>query len=78
MVTFLEPSPFLAHVVVHPDTQRRGIGSLLVAATGNALLTAGHSELELFVTEGNEPAVNLYRKLGFRLIDRLTGPPASA
>ncbi|HET9248726.1 MAG TPA: GNAT family N-acetyltransferase [Actinomycetota bacterium] len=53
------------------------MGSLLVAATGNALLARGRSELELFVTEANEPAVNLYRKLGFRLVDRLPAPPAS-
>jgi ribosomal protein S18 acetylase RimI-like enzyme len=77
MVSLSESRPLLAYVVVHPDMKRRGIGSLLVAATGNALLAAGHSELELFVTEANEPAVSLYRKLGFRLVDRLTEPPAS-
>jgi ribosomal protein S18 acetylase RimI-like enzyme len=77
LVTLNESLPFLAHLVVHPDMQRRGIGSLLIEATGNALHSANHAEMELIVTEANEPAVNLYRKLGFRQIDRLTQPPAS-
>jgi ribosomal protein S18 acetylase RimI-like enzyme len=75
MVTMWEGHPLLAHTIVHPDMKRRGVGTFLLAATGNALLAAGHSELDLFVTEENEPAVNLYRKLGFRVVDRFTGPP---
>jgi ribosomal protein S18 acetylase RimI-like enzyme len=54
--------------------KRQGIGTFLVASSGNALLSAGHSQLVLFVTEANEPAVNLYRKLGFQVVDRVTGP----
>jgi ribosomal protein S18 acetylase RimI-like enzyme len=30
--------------------------------------------VDLFVTEANEPAVSLYRKLGFEVVDRITGP----
>lgn len=72
MATLVESEPFLAYVVVHPDRQRRAIGSLLVSATGNALLAAGHTEVGLMVTESNEPAVRLYRKLGFEQIERIT------
>jgi ribosomal protein S18 acetylase RimI-like enzyme len=36
---------------------------------GNALVAAGHAEMDLFVTEANEPATALYRKLGFRQVD---------
>jgi ribosomal protein S18 acetylase RimI-like enzyme len=78
MVTLFESSPFLAYVVVHPDVKRRGIGSHLIAASGNALLAAGYEELDLIVTEANGPAGNLYRKLGFRVVDRLEQPASSS
>jgi ribosomal protein S18 acetylase RimI-like enzyme len=74
MITQLGSYPVLTYVVVHPAWKRRGIGTFLIAAGGNALLSAGHSTLDLFVTEANEPAVLLYRKLGFEVIDRITGP----
>jgi ribosomal protein S18 acetylase RimI-like enzyme len=74
MVTLFESDPVLTYVVVHPEMKRRGIGTFLLAASGNALLTAGYSQLDLFVTEANESAVNLYRKLGFQVVDRVTKP----
>jgi ribosomal protein S18 acetylase RimI-like enzyme len=74
MVTLWEGDPFLTYVVVHPDMKRRGLGTFLMTTSGNALVTAGYSQLDLFVTEENEPAVTLYRKLGFRVVDRLTSP----
>jgi ribosomal protein S18 acetylase RimI-like enzyme len=74
MVTLFESDPILTYLVVHPEMKRQGIGTFLVASSGNALLSAGHSQLVLFVTEANEPAVNLYRKLGFQVVDRVTGP----
>lgn len=75
MVTLWKGCPLVAHIVVHPDAQRKGIGTFLLTATGNALLAAGYSELELLVTEANEGAVSLYRKVGFETLDRLTRPP---
>jgi ribosomal protein S18 acetylase RimI-like enzyme len=75
MTTLFESDPLLTHLVVDPGMKRRGIGTFLVAASGNALLSAGYATLDLFVTEANEPAVNLYRKLEFRVVDRVTGPP---
>ena len=75
MTTQFESDPFLTYLVVDPEMKRRGIGTFLVAASGNALLSAGYPTLDLFVTEANEPAVNLYRKLGFEVVDRVTEPP---
>jgi ribosomal protein S18 acetylase RimI-like enzyme len=75
MTTLFGSDPFLTYLVVDPEMQRRGIGTFLVAASGNALLSTGYARLDLFVTEANEPAVNLYRKLGFRVVDRVTEPP---
>jgi ribosomal protein S18 acetylase RimI-like enzyme len=74
MTTLFESDPFLTYLVVDPEMQRRGIGTFLVAASGTALLSAEYARLDLFVTESNEPAVNLYRKLGFRVVDRVTEP----
>ncbi len=71
IVTMWEEHPFLAYAFVHPDAQRRGVATHLMAAAGNALLSAGHDRLDLFVTEANTPAVTLYRKLGFEVVDRL-------
>jgi ribosomal protein S18 acetylase RimI-like enzyme len=73
LVAISEPHPILLYLVVRPDAKRRGIGTFLIAASGNALLGSGHPTLDLFVTETNEPAVNLYRKLGFGVVDRLEG-----
>ena len=74
MTTLFELDPFLTYLVVDPEMKRRGIGTFIIAASGNALLSAGYATLDLFVTEANEPAVNLYRKLGFRVVDRVTEP----
>ena len=49
-----------------------------MASIGNALLSAGHARLDLFVTEANTPAVNLYRKLGFEVVGRLTEPASES
>ena len=74
MVNLFDGQPFLTYVVVHPEMQGRGIGTSLIAATGEALRSAGHARMDLFVTESNEPAVNLYEKLGFEVVDRITEP----
>lgn len=78
LVAISEPRPLLLYLVVRPDAKRRGIGTALLLQSGNALLAAGHAELDLFVTEANEPAVALYRKLGFRVIERLDAPSGDA
>jgi ribosomal protein S18 acetylase RimI-like enzyme len=74
LATSWEDHAMLMNLIVHPQVKRRGMGTFLIATTGNALLRAGFAELGLFVTEANEPAVNLYRKLGFEVVDRITAP----
>jgi ribosomal protein S18 acetylase RimI-like enzyme len=75
MLTEWDGHPFLAYAFVHPDAARRGVGAHLIAVAGNALLAAGHARMDLFVTEENQPAVNLYRKLGFQVVERVETPP---
>ena len=74
MVTMVGSDPVIAYVVVHPEMKRRGIGAFLIAASGEALRLAGHARVDLFVTEANEPAMSLYRKLGFEVVDKISGP----
>jgi ribosomal protein S18 acetylase RimI-like enzyme len=74
MVTMLESEPVIAYVVVHPDMKRLGLGTFLMVSSGNALVAAGYWQVDLFVTEANEPAVSLYRQLGFEVVDRISGP----
>ena len=78
LVAIAEPRPILLYLVVRPEAKRRGVGTALLLQSGNALLAAGRPELDLFVTEANEPAVALYRKLGFEVVDRLDRPPDDA
>jgi ribosomal protein S18 acetylase RimI-like enzyme len=78
LVTIWESRPLLLYLVVRPDAKRRGAGTALLVESGNALAADGHAELDLFVTEANEPAVNLYRKLGFRVIERVERPSGDA
>jgi ribosomal protein S18 acetylase RimI-like enzyme len=74
MVTMLESDPVIAYVMVHPGIRRRGLGTFLMVSSGNALVTAGYTQVDLFVTDANQPAVSLYRKLGFDVVDRIPGP----
>src|SRR5262245_39063977 len=78
LVTLWEERPLVAHVVVDPSIKRTGLGTKLMNAAANALAAAGRTELDLFVTEANEPAVRLYRSLGLRTLRRITSPSSEA
>lgn len=64
---------------VHPRAAGRGLGAALLRAGLAHLLARGCSRVILYVDEGNETAVNLYRRSGFDTehIDRLYGPRVS-
>jgi len=57
--------PLLAYVIVKPSRQRSGLAQHLLKRTLDALHRTGRGQMRLFVTAGNTPAVNLYRKLEF-------------
>jgi ribosomal protein S18 acetylase RimI-like enzyme len=68
-------APGVAHttqICVMPGYQRHGIGRRLMEAAIGALRERGISELSLTVTAANDPAVRLYRKIGFTPIKTLT------
>jgi ribosomal protein S18 acetylase RimI-like enzyme len=64
LVTSWHGFPLLAFTVTLPEWQRRGIGGRLIFRSAELLASQGHRELRLMVTRAN-PAINLYRKLGF-------------
>jgi ribosomal protein S18 acetylase RimI-like enzyme len=54
----------VARLVVHPDYQGRGIGSRLVHALESAF--ANVQRFEIFTGDRSDPALHLYRKLGYK------------
>lgn len=64
-------APGVAHITqicVMPGYQRHGIGRRLMEAAIESLRARGLAELSLTVTAANDPAVRLYRKIGFTTI----------
>jgi putative acetyltransferase len=59
-------------VVVHPDAQGRGVGTLLFNALfeASAKLTPKITRFELMAREGNTGAIRLYERLGFKIEGR--------
>jgi ribosomal protein S18 acetylase RimI-like enzyme len=53
-------------VGVVPDQRRRGLGSLVTAVATRAGLAAGNKLVWLSVNELNDPALRVYRQLGFQ------------
>ena len=58
----------MMNVAVHPDFRRRGVGEALILELIAALKEQGNHCLSLEVRASNEPARNLYEKLGFRQV----------
>lgn len=60
-------------ISVHPDFQHHHLGRVMVTQGLNVLYRKGVTEAVLFVDESNEPAMKLYKSLGFHLVreDRL-------
>ena len=59
-------NPLLAFSMTHPEYKNQGFASYLLKRTINALLDDDFNELYLVVTEGNKPALHLFKKMGFQ------------
>lgn len=57
-------------VFVHPDMQGRGVGTELCRHVIADAATADREVIELYVERSNRVARNVYRKVGFTLVDR--------
>ena len=60
-------------IAVLPHARRMGVGTSLMERTLEALKHYGASEAYLEVRVSNDPAINLYRKMGFTVVRRLVG-----
>ena len=58
-------SPLLSELGVRKDRRGEGLGRALVVQTMNALADLTYERLGLYVTLGNDPAIALYKSLGF-------------
>ncbi|HKW08140.1 MAG TPA: GNAT family N-acetyltransferase [Candidatus Dormibacteraeota bacterium] len=65
-LTFLDhgPDPWLESLHVHPDSQSRGVGTLLMRVTASELKARGRNSMGLGVVEGNTAAERFYERLG--------------
>ncbi len=63
-----DPKPELA-VFVHPTYHNRGIGTELCKQAAAAAISAGCTELMLHVEQKNRPAIAVYERLGFEIVD---------
>ena len=63
----------MMNIAVVPEARRRGIARQLVLALLDALAGSGSTALTLEVRASNEPAVALYRSLGFLQVGRRPG-----
>lgn len=60
----------MMNVAVHPDHRRRGIGQQLIDELVRRLEKQGSVSLTLEVRASNEPAKQMYEKLGFAIAGR--------
>ena len=65
LVTMFEDDPTILIVFTAKGHSRRGYAESLIRSAANELLSIGHQKLALFVSSDN-PATNLYQRLGFR------------
>jgi GNAT superfamily N-acetyltransferase len=62
--------PQLVSIWVDPSLRGRRLGESLVNAVVQWALDGGFERISLWVTEGNDPAIRLYQRLGFQPTDR--------
>lgn len=55
-------------VAVLPEWRGRGVGRRMMGEALEQARAAGRRRVTLYVVEGNEPAVRLYRSLGFQVV----------
>lgn len=67
----LQAQGFIAYMAVDPEYERHGVGSQLLAAAEDEARRQALPYISLMVTEGNEPAIHLYERAGYRTERRL-------
>lgn len=65
------PGTFELAIFVHQDYHGAGVGTRLLEATLSLGRARGVEHVWLFVERANRPAVNLYRDVGFAVVEEL-------
>lgn len=60
----------MMNIAVHPDYRKKGIGTGLILTLIHELKQRGSHSLMLEVRVSNEPAISVYKKLGFAEVGR--------
>lgn len=60
----------MMNIATHPDYRKKGIGTSLINALIDVLAEQGSHSLMLEVRASNDPAISVYKKLGFDEIGR--------
>lgn len=60
----------IGSLAVDPDYQRQGIATILLIKLLNAIKKHGVNFVVLEVRPSNEPAIELYKKFGFQIVER--------
>lgn len=60
----------MMNIATHPDYRKQGIATALITGLMEALEASGSHSLMLEVRASNEPAVSVYRNLGFEEVGR--------
>src|SRR4051812_22390389 len=68
LISLFRGAPLVTHIMTHQNYKRRGLGVSALLSSANSLREQGWSSLSLYVTDNNEPALTLYRKLGFQMM----------
>ncbi|WP_062460941.1 GNAT family N-acetyltransferase [Demequina soli] len=66
----LPDCPYILDCLTLPDHRGRGVASGLLAAAARAVKAVGETHLALTVDVDNEPALRVYRRLGFTEVMR--------
>jgi ribosomal-protein-alanine N-acetyltransferase len=61
----------MVSIAVLPEYRRRGIGSALITEAMHGMIEYNASECFLEVRITNEQAINLYKKLGFQIVNTI-------
>jgi ribosomal-protein-alanine N-acetyltransferase len=70
IITLLHRDTMQAHITtlsIHPSFRRKGYGKLLLQTTEERIKNEGMTSCYLEVRVHNEAAINLYKKLGYRI-----------
>lgn len=60
---------YIDGLYVDEEMRGKGLGNILIAFISNLALERGHKRLEWGCLDWNEPAIQLYRKLGAKCVD---------